>query len=170
MHKRHPYQYVLFSYSILTNLIKDFILLAIMLIFLAILQPMQKFNLNSEEAGNTPTDGKTSGFPSPAADYLAVGIDLNALLVEHPSSHFKAWLKDGSKSYLVIVDRALGLKDGCRVVAWENQQWYLKIYRMIKKEAWLYPVGKNEQLPIKINEDEPYTVLGRVSKLIWMNP
>jgi hypothetical protein len=65
---------------------------------------MQKFNLNSEEAGNTPSDGRTSGFPSPAADYLAVGIDLNSLLIEHPSSHFKAWLKDGNKSYLVIVD------------------------------------------------------------------
>ena len=51
---------------------------------------MYTFKNNSKEAANTPTDGSTSGFPSPAADYLAVGIDLNKLLIENPSSHFKA--------------------------------------------------------------------------------
>ena len=79
---------------------------------------MQTFHLNSEEAGNTPTDGSTSGFPSPAADYLAVGIDLNSLLIEHPSSHFKAWLQEAEKKYLVIIDRSLPLKNNYRVVIW----------------------------------------------------
>jgi SOS-response transcriptional repressor LexA len=131
---------------------------------------MQKFNLNSQEAGNTPTDGKTSVFPSPAADYLAVELDLNSLLIEHPSSHFKAWLQEEDKRYLIIVDRALNLKDGCKVVAWDNQQWHIKIYKVINKEVWLLPFRKKEQQAIKLNTDEPYTILGRVSKLIWMNP
>ena len=97
---------------------------------------MQKFNLNSQEAGNTPTDGKTSGFPSPAADYLAVELDLNSLLIEHPSSHFKAWLQEEDKRYLIIVDRALNLKDGCKVVAWDNHQWHIKIYKVINKDIY----------------------------------
>ena len=131
---------------------------------------MFKFNHNSQEAGNTPTDGSTSGFPSPAADYLAIGIDLNKLLIENPSSHFKAWLNDEGKTYLIIVDRALSLKNGCKVVAWDNQQWHIKIYKIIKKEVWLFPFRKYEHQAIKLNADEPYTILGRVSKLIWMNP
>ena len=79
---------------------------------------MFKFNHNSQEAGNTPTDGSTSGFPSPAADYLAIGIDLNKLLIENPSSHFKAWLQEDEKKYLVIIDRSLPLKNNYRVVIW----------------------------------------------------
>ena len=130
---------------------------------------MLKYNLNTKEAGDTPTDGSTSGFPSPAADYLAVEIDLNKLLIEHPSSHFKTWLYEEDKKYLVIIDRALPLVDGCQVVAWENNTWYLKYYRIINKVVWLYAV-KNNLPPIKLNIDEPYTLLGRVSKLILMNP
>ncbi len=130
---------------------------------------MLRYDFNSYEAGETPTDGRTSGFPSPAADYLAVDIDLNQLLIEHPSSHFKTWLVEEDKKYLVIVDRALPLKDGCQVVAWENNTWYLKKYRLIKNVVWLYAV-KDDMPPVKVNVDEPYTILGRVSKLIWMNP
>ena len=44
---------------------------------------MNDFNQNSKEAGNTPTDGSTSGFPSPAADYLAVKIDFNKVLINN---------------------------------------------------------------------------------------
>ncbi len=130
---------------------------------------MLNYEYNSNEAGDTPKDGSTSGFPSPAADYLAVGIDLNKLLIDNPSSHFKTWLVQDGKKYLVIVDRALPLEDGCQIVAWENNTWYLKRYRMIKKEVWLYAVN-DDMPPVKVNSDEPYTILGRVSKLILMNP
>jgi DNA polymerase V len=130
---------------------------------------MLSYDYNSNEAGDTPTDGRTSGFPSPAADYLAVDIDLNKLLIEHPSSHFKTWLVEEGKKYLVIVDRALPLNDGCQVVAWENNTWYLKRYRLVKNVVWLHAI-KEDMPPVKVNADEPYTILGRVSKLIWMNP
>jgi len=130
---------------------------------------MLNFNHNSEEAGNTPTDGSTSGFPSPAADYLAIGIDLNKLLIENPSSHFKAWLKDQDKKYLVIIDRSLPLKNNCKVVIWDNNEWFLKIYRTSNGVVWFYPL-KGDVKPLKFNPDEPYQILGRVSKVIWMNP
>lgn len=130
---------------------------------------MYEFNNNSKEAGNTPTDGSTSGFPSPAADYLAIGIDLNKLLIENPSSHFKAWLQEDDKKYLVIIDRSLPLKNNCRVVVWDNNQWFIKKFRIINNVIWFYPL-KGDVKPILYNTDEPYTILGRISKLIWMNP
>nr|WP_294901375.1 hypothetical protein [uncultured Pedobacter sp.] len=130
---------------------------------------MQNFNLNSQEASKTPENGRTSGFPSPAADYLAVNIDLNELLIPNPASHIKAWLHLDEKKYLVIIDRALPLKDGCKVIVWENEQWCLKIYRISSKEIWLYSV-KNKTAPIKLEQNEVHTLLGRVAKLILMNP
>lgn len=124
---------------------------------------------NTQEAGNTPTDGSTSGFPSPAADYLAPGINMNELLVPHPSSALFAWLKTEDKIWLAVVDRSLRLTNDCQVVAWDNGQWYLKRYRIIAGQAWLYSI-KGADRPVLVNPDEPYQVLGRVSKLVWTNP
>lgn len=130
---------------------------------------MNDFNQNSKEAGNTPTDGSTSGFPSPAADYLAVKIDFNKVLINNPSSFFNATLFEDGKELLVVVDKALPLKNNCKVVVWDNGNWHLKKYRLIDNKAWLYPLKGNEK-PILYNSDEPFTILGRMSKLIWMNP
>lgn len=130
---------------------------------------MQNFNLNSQEASKDPESGRTSGFPSPAADYLAVNIDLNELLIPNPASHIKAWLQIDKQKYLVIIDRALPLKEGCKVVFWENGQWCLKIYRLVSKEVWLHSI-KNKTAPIKLAQNEIHTLLGRVGKLILMNP
>lgn len=124
---------------------------------------------NTFEADSTPTDGSTSGFPSPAADYLAPGINLQELLIPNPSSSLFAWLKTDGKIWLAIVDRSLKLLDGCQVVAWENNQWYIKRFRKIKGEAWLYSLKGNDK-PVLVNPDEPYQILGRISKLVWTNP
>ena len=124
---------------------------------------------NTREAGNTPTDGSTSGFPSPSADHLAPRIDMNELLSPHPSSAMFAWLKTEEKVWLAVMDRSLRLIDGCQVVAWDNNQWYLKRFRMINGQAWLYSLKGNDK-PILVNPDEPYQILGRISKLVWTNP
>lgn len=124
---------------------------------------------NSQEASKTTTGGKTSGFPSPAADYLAKSIDLNELLIQNPSSIFFAWLKDGDKEFMAIVDRSLTVVDGCKVVAWDEGQWYLKKLRITNGQFWLFAI-KGDAKPIYVNADEPYTILGRLSKLIWINP
>lgn len=127
------------------------------------------FTDNTLEAGNTPTDGSTSGFPSPAADYLAPRINLNELLTPHPSSALFAWLKTDEKVWLAIVDRSLRIIDGCQVVAWDNNQWYLKRFRIINGTPWLLSM-KGADDPVRVNPDEPYQILGRISKLIWTNP
>jgi SOS-response transcriptional repressor LexA len=124
---------------------------------------------NDQEAGSTPTDGSTSGFPSPAADYLAPRIDFNELLVPRPSSTIFAWLKTEDKIWLAVVDRSLPVKDGCQVVAWDNNEWYIKRFKILDDRAWLCSLKGNEA-PVLVNPDEPYQILGRISKLVWTNP
>ena len=65
-----------------------------------------------------------AGFPSPADDYVEVGIDLNDQLIRHPSSTFflrvsgdsmtGAGIHDGD---LLVVDRSLDPRPGRVVVA-----------------------------------------------------
>ena len=65
-----------------------------------------------------------AGFPSPADDYIDVGIDLNEVLIRHPSSTFflrvsgdsmvEAGIQDGD---LLVVDRSLDARPGQVVVA-----------------------------------------------------
>ena len=72
-----------------------------------------------------PLAGATvaAGFPSPADDYIDSGIDLNEVLIRHPSSTFflrvsgdsmvEAGIQDGD---LLVVDRSLEPRPGLIVV------------------------------------------------------
>ena len=64
-----------------------------------------------------PLAGATvaAGFPSPADDYIEVGLDLNELLIRHPSSTFFLRVSGDSMvgagiqhGDLLVVDRSLG--------------------------------------------------------------
>ena len=65
-----------------------------------------------------------AGFPSPADDYIDIGIDLNEQLIRHPASTFflrvsgdsmtGAGIHDGD---LLVVDRSLDAKPGRIVIA-----------------------------------------------------
>lgn len=75
---------------------------------------------------NLPLAGErvAAGFPSPADDYVEVGIDLNEQLIRHPTSTFflrvsgesmtGAGIHDGD---LLVVDRSLEPRPGRVVVA-----------------------------------------------------
>ncbi len=65
-----------------------------------------------------------AGFPSPADDYVEVGIDLNEQLIRHPSSTFFLRVSGDSMTGagihhgdLLIVDRSLEARPGRIVVA-----------------------------------------------------
>lgn len=79
----------------------------------------------------------SAGFPSPAADYADVGLDLNAYLVRNKPATFLftvrgdsmigAAIEDGDK---VVVDRALTPKHGDIVVATVAGEYTIKrLYR-----------------------------------------
>jgi len=65
-----------------------------------------------------------AGFPSPADDYIDVGIDLNEALIRHPSSTFFLRVSGDSMTEagihhgdLLVVDRSLEARPGRVVVA-----------------------------------------------------
>jgi DNA polymerase V len=78
-----------------------------------------------------------AGFPSPAADYQAVGLDLQSLLVRHPAATFilrvagdsmtGAGILDGD---LAIVDRSVEARPGQVVVAVLDGEFVLKRLRL----------------------------------------
>ena len=74
-----------------------------------------------------------AGFPSPADDYIEVGIDLNEQLIQHPSSTFFLRVNGHSMTGagvhngdLLIVDRSLNPKPGHIVVAILDGNFTLK--------------------------------------------
>ena len=85
-------------------------------------QPLQQRRLRLQ----LPLAGErvSAGFPSPADDYVDVGIDLNEQLIRHPTSTFflrvsghsmsGAGIHDGD---LLVVDRSLDPRPGRIVVA-----------------------------------------------------
>ncbi len=91
-----------------------------------------------------------AGFPSPAGDYMDVGIDLNEQLIRHPASTFflrvsghsmtEAGIQDGD---LLIVDRSLDPKPGHIVVAVLDGDFTLKRLRRKKEDLYLEPENSN---------------------------
>ena len=79
----------------------------------------------------------SAGFPSPATDYQAVGLDLQSLLIHHPAATFMlrvsgdsmigAGILDGD---LAIVDRAVQARPGHVVVAVLDGDFVLKRLRL----------------------------------------
>lgn len=75
-----------------------------------------------------------NGFPSPAAEYIADGIDLNQILMPNPTPSFIGRLKGDSlagiglyEDDLVIVDRSIEPKTGDIIAATLNGKWVCKI-------------------------------------------
>lgn len=81
-----------------------------------------------------------AGFPSPAGDYIESRLDLNELLVRHPSATFfvrvagdsmnGAGIHDGD---ILVVDRSLEVKSGSVVVAAVNGE--LTVKRLVRRDG-----------------------------------
>lgn len=108
------------------------------------------------------------GFPSPAQDYLEDLIDLNALLVSHPSATFflrasgdsmiDAGIGEGD---LVVVDRSLTPEHGCLVVACIDGAFTLKELRM-RPVPQLVAHNPNYP-PILLHDEEALEIFGVVT-------
>lgn len=94
----------------------------------------------------------SAGFPSPADDYVDVGIDLNEQLIRHPSSTFflrvsgdsmtGAGIHDGD---LLVIDRSLNPKPGRIVVAVLDGAFTLK--RLMRDRRGLLLEAANPAYP-----------------------
>ena len=93
-----------------------------------------------------PLHRVAAGFPSPAADYLEEGLDLNQYLVQHPTASFLfqvqgqsmqgAGILDGDK---VVVDRSVTPRHGHIVVAALDGEFTLKRLHQRQQQLELHP-------------------------------
>jgi len=110
-----------------------------------------------EEAASTrlfplATESISAGFPSPAEDYLELGIDLNKYLIKNPISTFFLRVSGNSMNNagiynndLLIIDRSINPAPGHIVVALLDGEFTLK--RLIKEKNNYYLKADKENYP-----------------------
>ena len=98
------------------------------------------------------TETISAGFPSPAEDYIELGIDLNKYLIKRPISTFFLRVSGNSMNNagiynndLLIIDRSINPNPGHIVVALLDGEFTLK--RLIKKENNYYLKADKENYP-----------------------
>jgi len=112
------------------------------------------------------------GFPSPAQDYVESRIDLNKLLIAHPSapdfirvsghSMSDANVNEGD---LLVVDSALTAVDGDIVVAAVDGEFTVKKLRT-HPVLQLVPMNPNYQ-PITFQDEESLEIFGVVTFIVY---
>ena len=94
----------------------------------------------------------SAGFPSPAEDYIELGVDLNKYLIKNPISTFFLRVSGNSMNNagiynndLLIIDRSINPNPGHIVVALLDGEFTLK--RLIKKQDNYYLKADKENYP-----------------------
>ena len=116
--------------------------------------------------------GVSAGFPSPAEDYMHSKLDLNNLLIEHPSATYYVRVNGDSmlgagilNGDLLIVDRSLEVTNNCIVVAYIEGEFTVKRIKKINNKMFLQPENKNHQA-IEITESMDFELFGGVAHAI----
>jgi DNA polymerase V len=112
-----------------------------------------------------------AGFPSPADDYVETTLDLERLLVKHPSATYFVRARGDSMSTvietgdLLIVDRSLEPRDRHIVLASLYGELTVKYLR--KRSGKVYLVPKNEKYPpIDVTEVPDFQFFGVVTAVV----
>ncbi len=114
----------------------------------------------------------SAGFPSPAEDHVEDKLDLNELLIKHPSATFflkvsgSSMIKAGiHHNDILVVDRSLEPTHGKIVIASVNGE--LTVKRLHCKDNKVQLVAENEAYPpIDITEDLDLRFWGVVTAVI----
>lgn len=114
----------------------------------------------------------SAGFPSPADDYIESKLDLNELLVNHPSSTFfirangNSMIGAGiSQNDILVVDRSVEPTHNKIIIAVVDGDPTVK--RLIRDKGKIFLVAENpEYEPIEIKEDTQFEIWGVVTSII----
>ncbi|WP_232214559.1 LexA family protein [Rubidibacter lacunae] len=113
-----------------------------------------------------------AGFPSPADDHLDAQLDLNQLLIQHPSATFFLRVEGDSmvgagihSGDLLVVDRALEPADGRVVVAALDGELTVKRLRFLRGRPHLVPENPNYD-PLPVGEDSDCHIWGVVTNVV----
>jgi DNA polymerase V len=113
-----------------------------------------------------------AGFPSPADDFLEERINLNTLLVQHPSATFFVKVSGNSMidagihdKDLLIVDRSLTPCHGKIVIAAVNGE--LTVKRLLIQDDKVILMPENPEFsPLEISKDTDFRLWGVVTNVI----
>lgn len=110
-----------------------------------------------------------AGFPSPADDYIEDIIDLNMLMIKHPSSTYILKVKGASMidagifdKSLIIVDASLQTLNNDIAVCIIDGEFTLKRISIEGSKIYLMPENKSYK-PIEIKEGSNLTVWGVIT-------
>ena len=105
------------------------------------------------------------GFPSPAADYVEQRIDLNQLLIQHPSASGDSMIDGGiSDGDLLIVDSAITASHGDIVIAAVDGEFTVKKLQL-RPTVQLIPMN-SAYSPITISSEDTLDVFGVVIHVV----
>lgn len=114
----------------------------------------------------------SAGFPSPADDYVETQLDLNELIVKHPSATFFVKVDGNSmqdagiaSGDILVVDRSLSPSHGKIVVAIIDGEFTVKRLWIEKGRILLTPENAAYK-PIEIKPDSQFQVWGVVTYVI----
>lgn len=113
-----------------------------------------------------------AGFPSPAADYDNLKIDLNAELIRNAASTFFARVSGVSMvgdnvddGDMLVVDKSIEPYDGCLAVCFLDGDFTLKRLEITSSGAVLIPSNDSYE-PIVVTEENEFRVWGVVTYVI----
>ncbi len=117
-------------------------------------------------------DGVAAGFPSPAADFMETGIDLNKELCKNPLATF--YIKVSGNSMIdagindkdvLVVDRSLEPQNNKIAVCFIDGGFTVKRISIKKDGLYLMPENASFQ-PIKVTEENDLVIWGMVTYVI----
>ena len=110
-----------------------------------------------------------AGFPSPASDYEERNLDINDLVVPHPtSSYFMRVAGDsmtGACIYsddIIVIDRAVTAANNRIVVARIGEEFTLKRLQIVQRKIFLKPEN-SKYTPIEVTSRDDFEVWGVVT-------
>ncbi|TLV02410.1 LexA family protein [Dyadobacter luticola] len=114
----------------------------------------------------------SAGFPSPAADFIDLEIDLQKEIVKNPASTFYGKVQGTSMrdvhiddGDIIVIDKSLPCKENCIAVCFLNGDFLVKRVRYDEGGCWL--VAENDQYaPIWVGQDTDFLVWGIVTNVI----
>lgn len=117
-------------------------------------------------------DPVRGGFPSPAQDYVERQLDLNELLVAHPSATYFVRVEGDSmrdanigQGDILVVDSSLHAKHDDIVIAAINGEFTVKRLQTAPR-VQLVPMNPRYQ-PITLGEEEELEIFGVVTFIIY---
>ena len=117
-------------------------------------------------------EGVSAGFPSPAADFMETGIDLNKELSENPLATFYIKVKGNSMidagindKDVLVVDRSLEPQNNKIAICFIDGEFTVKRIQLEEDCLYLMPENSNYP-PIKVTEENHLIIWGIVTYVI----